>query len=187
MHEADIGEFFETYETTKTDKNGNIEIDENGKMLTVERERPRRLSNIPAEMRRNIEKVAIDSRGNAVPQLYSKLAASSGVAQDAQYWRAQGPPGNRLRSCSLRSAGPLSPRPASPVWWSAQGSRPGLASRCSRTCYGTPAATPWPTEDTTRARCKPISGTKTAPAPAVNDAALAARPLRSDERWACPA
>jgi len=76
MHEADIGEFFETYETAKTDKNGNIETDENGKMLTVERERPRRLSNIPAEMRRNIEKVVIDSRGNAVPQLYSKLAAS---------------------------------------------------------------------------------------------------------------
>ena len=76
IHEADIGEFFETYEIAKTDKNGNIETDENGKMLTVERERPRRLSNIPAEMRRNIEKVVIDSRGNAVPQLYSKLAAS---------------------------------------------------------------------------------------------------------------
>jgi hypothetical protein len=76
MHEADIGEFFETYETAKTDKNGSIETDENGKMLTVERERPRRLSNIPAEMRRNIEKVVIDSRGNPVPQLYSKLAAS---------------------------------------------------------------------------------------------------------------
>ena len=45
-------------------------------MVTIEEERPRRLSNIPAEMRRNIEKVVIDSRGNAVPQLYSKLAAS---------------------------------------------------------------------------------------------------------------
>src|SRR6266550_610574 len=76
MHEADIGEFFETYEIAKTDKNGNIETDENGKMVTIEKERPRRLSNIPAEMRRNIEKVIIDSRGNAVPQLYSKLAAS---------------------------------------------------------------------------------------------------------------
>ena len=76
MHEADIGEFFETYEIGKTDKNGNIETDENGKILTNEKERPRRLSNIPAEMRRNIEKLVIDSRGNAVPQLYSKLAAS---------------------------------------------------------------------------------------------------------------
>ena len=76
IHEADIGEFFETYEIAKTDKNGNIETNENGKMVTIEKERPRRLSNIPAEMRRNIEKVVIDSRGNAVPQLYSKLAAS---------------------------------------------------------------------------------------------------------------
>jgi hypothetical protein len=76
MHEADIGEFFETYEIAKTDKIGNIETDENGKMVTIEKERPRRLSNIPAEMRRNIEKAVIDRCGNAVPQLYSKLAAS---------------------------------------------------------------------------------------------------------------
>jgi hypothetical protein len=76
MHEADIGEFFETYEIAKTDKNGNIETDENGKMVTIEKERPRRLSNIPAEMRRNIEKVTIDGKGRAMPQLYSKLAAS---------------------------------------------------------------------------------------------------------------
>src|SRR6266480_4559408 len=76
MHEADIGEFFEAYEIAKTDKNGNIETDENGKMVTIEKERPRRLSNIPAEMRRNIEKVVIDGKGRPVPQLYSKLAAS---------------------------------------------------------------------------------------------------------------
>ena len=76
IHEADIGEFFETYEIAKTDKNGNIETDENGKMVTIEKERPRRLSNIPAEMRRNIEKVTIDGKGRAIPQLYSKLAAS---------------------------------------------------------------------------------------------------------------
>ena len=69
MHEADIGEFFETYEIAKTDKNGNIETDENGKMVTIEKERPRRLSNIPAEMRRNIEKVTIDGKGRAMPQL----------------------------------------------------------------------------------------------------------------------
>ena len=76
IHEADIGEFFETYEVAKTDKNGNIETDENGNMVTIEKERPRRLSNIPAEMRRNIEKVTIDGKGPAMPQLYSKLAAS---------------------------------------------------------------------------------------------------------------
>ena len=37
IHEADIGEFFETYETAKTDKNGNIETDENGKIVTIEK------------------------------------------------------------------------------------------------------------------------------------------------------
>jgi hypothetical protein len=76
IHEADIGEFFETYEIAKTDKNGNIETDANGNMLTIEKERPRKLSNIPAEIRRNIEKVTIDGKGRAIPQLYSKLAAS---------------------------------------------------------------------------------------------------------------
>jgi len=64
-------------------------------------------------------------------------------------------------SCSLRSAGRLSPLPGSPVWWSGQGSRPGLASKHIRTCFGTPAATRWPTGGTTRGRCRPISGTKT--------------------------
>ena len=64
-------------------------------------------------------------------------------------------------SCSLRSAARLSPLPASPAWSSGQGSRPGLASRCIRTCYGTLAAMPWPTGATTPGLCKPISGTKT--------------------------
>jgi hypothetical protein len=59
MHEADIGDFFEQYE-----------ID--GKIV----ERPKRISDLPAEIRKNIEKIAIDGRGRAVPQLYSKLAAS---------------------------------------------------------------------------------------------------------------
>jgi hypothetical protein len=81
IHEADIGEFFETYEIAKTDKNGNIETDANGNMLTIEKERPRKLSNIPAEIRRNIEKVTIDGKGRAVPQLYSKLAASQELRQ----------------------------------------------------------------------------------------------------------
>jgi hypothetical protein len=34
------------------------------------------LTDIPAELRQNIEKVNIDCRGRIVPQLYSKLAAS---------------------------------------------------------------------------------------------------------------
>jgi hypothetical protein len=59
IHEADIGEYFESYE-----------ID--GKTI----EQPKRLKDLPTEVRRNIEKVVIDGRGRAVPQLYSKLAAS---------------------------------------------------------------------------------------------------------------
>ena len=59
MHEADIGDYFETHE-----------ID--GKTI----ERPKRLADLPAEIRKNIEKITIDARGRAVPQLYSKLAAS---------------------------------------------------------------------------------------------------------------
>jgi Terminase small subunit len=59
IHEADIGEYFESYE-----------ID--GKTI----EQPKRLKDVPPEIRRNIEKVIIVGRGRAVPQLYSKLAAS---------------------------------------------------------------------------------------------------------------
>src|SRR5271169_105108 len=59
MHEADIGDYFETHE-----------ID--GKTI----ERPKRFADLPTEIRRNIEKVTIDGKGRAVPQLYSKLAAS---------------------------------------------------------------------------------------------------------------
>jgi hypothetical protein len=59
IHEADIGDYFETYE-----------ID--GKTI----ERPKRLADLPIEIRKNIEKITIDGRGRAVPQLYSKLAAS---------------------------------------------------------------------------------------------------------------
>ena len=39
-------------------------------------ERPKRLSDVPPEIRKNIEKITIDGRGRTVPQLYSKLAAS---------------------------------------------------------------------------------------------------------------
>jgi tellurite resistance protein len=88
IHEADIGEFFETYEIAKTDKKGNIETDENGKMVTIEKERPRRLSNIPAEMRRNIEKVVIDGKDRVVPQLYSKLAASQELRKMLNFGRS---------------------------------------------------------------------------------------------------
>jgi hypothetical protein len=59
IHEADIGDYFEIH-------------DIDGKTL----EKPKHLSDIPSELRKNIEKITVDGRGRAVPQLYSKLAAS---------------------------------------------------------------------------------------------------------------
>jgi hypothetical protein len=71
IHEADIGEYFETHE-----------ID--GKTI----EQPKRLKDLPSEIRRNIEKVIIDGRGRAMPQLYSKLAASQELRKMLNIGRA---------------------------------------------------------------------------------------------------
>jgi hypothetical protein len=59
IHEDAIGDYLE-----------RVEID--GKII----ERPKRLSELPRELQQNIEKITIDGRGRAVPQLCSKLAAS---------------------------------------------------------------------------------------------------------------
>ena len=56
IHEAAIGDYLET-----------VEID--GKII----ERPKRISELPREVQQNIEKIAIDDRGRAVPQLYSNI------------------------------------------------------------------------------------------------------------------
>jgi hypothetical protein len=76
IHEADIGDFFETYEAAKTDKDGKLETDTTGKMLTVRKQRPRLLSDLPADIRKQIEDVTADSKGRLIPKLYSKLQAS---------------------------------------------------------------------------------------------------------------
>jgi hypothetical protein len=77
IHEADIGDCFETYESTKVGKDGKAETDEAGKTLTARRQRPRLLSDLPPDFRKAIEHVQIDARGNVVPQLYSKLQANA--------------------------------------------------------------------------------------------------------------
>jgi hypothetical protein len=59
IHEADIGDYFESHEV-------------DGKVI----ERPKRLADLPSEIRKNIEKIAIDGKDRVVPQLYSKLQAS---------------------------------------------------------------------------------------------------------------
>jgi hypothetical protein len=77
IHEADIGDFFETVEAAKSDKDGKAATDEAGKMLTVKKQRPRLLSDLPPDLRKAIEHVQIDAHGNVVPQLYSKLQANA--------------------------------------------------------------------------------------------------------------
>jgi terminase small subunit-like protein len=76
IHEADIGDFFETVEVAKSDRDGKLETDETGKMLTVKKQRPRLLSDLPPDLRKTIEHVQVDARGNVLPQLYSKLQAN---------------------------------------------------------------------------------------------------------------
>ncbi len=76
IHEANIKSFFETYGQAKTDKNGNLETAENGAIQTERKERPRLISDLPDEVAQLIEDVTIDSKGRAVPKLYSKLQAS---------------------------------------------------------------------------------------------------------------
>jgi hypothetical protein len=77
IHEADIGDFFETVVVAKSDKDGQLETNETGKMLTVKKQRPRLLSDLPPDLRKAIEQVQVDARGNVVPQLYSKLQANA--------------------------------------------------------------------------------------------------------------
>jgi len=77
IHEADIGDFFETVEAAKSDKDGKAATDETGKMLTVKKQRPRLLSDLRPDLRKAIEHVQVDARGNVVPQLYSKLQANA--------------------------------------------------------------------------------------------------------------
>ena len=104
IHEADIGDLWETYETTKVDQDGKAETDEAGNMLKVKKERPRLLSDLPPDIARLVEDVTIDSKGRLIPKLYSKLQASK-----------------ELRRCSIsadrRSA--LQTCPGCPMrnWW----------------------------------------------------------------------
>jgi hypothetical protein len=81
IHEADISACFETYDVAKSDKNGELATDETGKMLTVKKQRPKLLSDLPPDLRKAIERVQIDARGNVVPQLYSKLQANQELRQ----------------------------------------------------------------------------------------------------------
>jgi hypothetical protein len=75
IHEADIGDYFETYEAAKT-KDGQLATDQDGKMLTVRKQRAKLINDLPPESRKLIEDVTVDRHGNFIPKLYSKPQAN---------------------------------------------------------------------------------------------------------------
>jgi hypothetical protein len=76
IHEANVKSFFETYEQQTINKNSQLNTDENGRIQTERRERPRLISDLPDEIAQLIEDVTIDNKGRLIPRLYSKLQAS---------------------------------------------------------------------------------------------------------------
>jgi Terminase small subunit len=74
--EGDIGDFWETYEAAKTSKDGKLETDQDGKMLTVRKQRAKLINDMPPEFRKLIEDVTVDRNGNVIPKLYSKAQAN---------------------------------------------------------------------------------------------------------------
>jgi hypothetical protein len=75
--EADIGAFWETYEAAKTGKDGKLATDQEGKMLTVRKQRAKLINDLPLEFRKLIEDVTVDRNGNVIPKLYSKSQANA--------------------------------------------------------------------------------------------------------------
>jgi hypothetical protein len=81
IHEANIGDLWETYEAAKVGKDGKAETDETGNMLTVRNQRPRLLSDLSPDLCKVIEDVDVDAKGNVIPRLYSKLQANRELRQ----------------------------------------------------------------------------------------------------------
>jgi hypothetical protein len=79
--EADIGAFWETYEAAKTSTDGKLATDQEGKMLTVRKQRAKLINDLPPEFRKLIEDVSIDRNGNVIPKLYSKDRANRGLRE----------------------------------------------------------------------------------------------------------
>jgi hypothetical protein len=80
IHEADLADYFETYQAIERDHNGRpVPInpdDPNSALSTETRERPKLLADLPPDLAKLIEAVVVDSKGRAVPKLCSKLQAS---------------------------------------------------------------------------------------------------------------
>jgi hypothetical protein len=76
IHEGNVQDLFEVAERAKTNSAGDVETDENGRMLTVREERPRLISDLAPEVAQLVEDVTIDRKGRFVPRLYSKAQAN---------------------------------------------------------------------------------------------------------------
>jgi len=79
--EGDIGDFWEAYDVAKTNEDGNLEADKQGKMLTVRKQRAKLINDLPPEFRKLIEDVSVDRNGNVIPKLYSKTQANRGLRE----------------------------------------------------------------------------------------------------------
>jgi hypothetical protein len=76
IHEADIGNYFETYEAVKRDHTGQPERTDGGALSTETRMRPKLLTDLPPDLTKLIEDVQVDNRGRLIPKLYSKERAN---------------------------------------------------------------------------------------------------------------
>jgi hypothetical protein len=80
IHEADLADYFETYQAIERDHNGRpvpINPDDPKSPLSTEvRERPKLLGDLSPAARKVIEDITIDSKGRLIPKLYSKLQAN---------------------------------------------------------------------------------------------------------------
>jgi hypothetical protein len=86
IHESDPGAFWETYTVAETSTDGKLATDPDGRMVTVRRQRPKLINDLPLEARKLIENVTVDRHGNVYPVLYSKAQANRGHARAAQHW-----------------------------------------------------------------------------------------------------
>jgi hypothetical protein len=53
-----------------------LKTDQDGKMLTVRKQRAKLINDLPPEFRKLIEDVTVDRNGNVIPKLYSKAQAN---------------------------------------------------------------------------------------------------------------
>jgi hypothetical protein len=77
IHDANLADYFETYEAIKRNHEGRPETDEKGALLLEKRVRPKLLTDLPPDLAKLIEEIRVDNRGRLIPRLYSKHQANA--------------------------------------------------------------------------------------------------------------